>query len=276
MRMELSLENGRPVAEMDDQGLDRALVSATGLLNLNPTQAVRVTLAQFIAEAQRELNKRPGRGYELREAEDFTNAELDAAITPAPSAPPSACRPTRLVCRLPKSPGNERPMRPRGPSARKARRLAVDTLVHLPAASLQSVELDGDAASVSAARSFVMAALRAWAMPTDTVDMAELLTSELATNALIHGSAAGGTFTVEVRSYGCCVGIEVSDHSLGVPVVRVPASEMEHGRGLLLVARVANSWGYYFAGDGRKHVWFHLRVDAPTLPPADTGVAPAA
>jgi hypothetical protein len=80
MRMELSLENGRPVAEMDDQELGRAVVAATGLLNLNPMQAVRITLAQSIAEAQRELNKRPGLGYELREAEDFTDAELDAAI----------------------------------------------------------------------------------------------------------------------------------------------------------------------------------------------------
>jgi hypothetical protein len=65
---------------MDDQEIGRALASATGLLNLNPTQAVRITLAQFIAEAQRELNKRPGRGYELREVDDFTDAELDAAI----------------------------------------------------------------------------------------------------------------------------------------------------------------------------------------------------
>jgi anti-sigma regulatory factor (Ser/Thr protein kinase) len=120
-----------------------------------------------------------------------------------------------------------------------------------------------------------MAVLRAWAMPGDTIDMAVLLTSELATNAVTHGSTVGRTFTVEVRSYGCCVGVEVSDNSPNVPVVRVPKSEIENGRGLLLVARVASSWGYYFAGD-RKHVWFHLRVDEPTLPPADTGVVPAA
>jgi len=112
-------------------------------------------------------------------------------------------------------------------------------------------------------------------MSGDTIDMAVLLTSELATNAVTHGSTAGGTFTVDVHSYGCCVGIEVGDNSPNVPVVRVPERGKENGRGLLLVARVANSWGYYFAG-GRKHVWFHLRVDEPTLPPADTGVVPAA
>jgi hypothetical protein len=79
--MELALENGRPAREMDNQELDRALRSATGLLKLNPVLPVRVTLAQFIAEAQRELNKRPdAEGYQPREAEDFTDPELDAAI----------------------------------------------------------------------------------------------------------------------------------------------------------------------------------------------------
>jgi anti-sigma regulatory factor (Ser/Thr protein kinase) len=152
----------------------------------------------------------------------------------------------------------------------------VDTLIHLPAASQHSAELDGKPASVSAARSFVISALRAWAMPGDTIDMAELLSSELATNAVTHGLTVGRTFTVEVRSYGCCVGVEVSDNSPKVPVVRAPKNEMENGRGLLLVAHVAASWGYYFSGDGRKRVWFHLRVDDPPLPPAGPGVAPAA
>jgi hypothetical protein len=80
-RMELALENGRPAREMDNQELDQALRSATALLNLNPALPVRITLAQFIAEAQRELNKRPdAEGYHPREAQDFTDAELDAAI----------------------------------------------------------------------------------------------------------------------------------------------------------------------------------------------------
>ena len=79
--MELVLENGRPASEMDNQELAQALRSATGLLNLNPVLPVRITLAQFIAEAQRELNKRPdAEGNQPRKADDFTDAELDAAI----------------------------------------------------------------------------------------------------------------------------------------------------------------------------------------------------
>lgn len=138
----------------------------------------------------------------------------------------------------------------------------MDTLT----ASLHSVELDGDAASASATRSFVTSVLRAWGVSRDTIDMAELLSSELAANAIRHGSTAGGTFTVEVRSYSCCVGVEVSDNSPNVPVVRAPEDETENGRGLLLVAQVAASWGYYFSADGRKRVWFHLRIDGPPLP----------
>ena len=81
MRMELALENGRPVAEMDDQELARMVSSATALLDLNPTLPVRVTLTQLTAEIQREQNKRPGTpGCQLRETHDFTDAELDAAI----------------------------------------------------------------------------------------------------------------------------------------------------------------------------------------------------
>jgi hypothetical protein len=85
------------------------------------------------------------------------------------------------------------------------------------------------------------------------------LTSELATNAVTHGAPAGGTFTLEVRSYGCCLAIEVHDASPQVPVLRPGTADTEHGRGLLLVSEIADSWGYYFES-GRKHVWFHLHI----------------
>jgi hypothetical protein len=43
--MELELEKGRPVDDMDSAEPRRALGSASGLLGLNPTQAVRVMQA---------------------------------------------------------------------------------------------------------------------------------------------------------------------------------------------------------------------------------------
>jgi anti-sigma regulatory factor (Ser/Thr protein kinase) len=135
----------------------------------------------------------------------------------------------------------------------------MDTLTRHPAASQRSAELGASPEAVGAARTYVASVLAAWKVPEDLIDAARLLTSELATNAVTHGAAAGGTFTLEVRSYGCCLGIEVHDTSPQAPVLRSVTDDTEHGRGLLLVAEVADCWGYYFES-GCKHVWFHLHI----------------
>ena len=135
----------------------------------------------------------------------------------------------------------------------------MDTLTKQPATSLRSAELGATPEAVSAARSYVTDVLAAWEVPEDLIDTARLLTSELATNAVTHGATAGGTITLEVRSFGCCLGIEVHDTSPNVPMLRPVADDTEHGRGLLLVAEAADSWGYYFES-GTKHVWFHLHI----------------
>jgi anti-sigma regulatory factor (Ser/Thr protein kinase) len=105
--------------------------------------------------------------------------------------------------------------------------------------------------------------------------MAKLLTSELATNAITHGQGQDGTIKLEVRSFGCCLGVDVADHSPNTPVLRSVPTGTENGLGLLLVTEIADGWGYYFEG-GRKHVWFHLHITDPTRPPQASQVAPAA
>ena len=128
-------------------------------------------------------------------------------------------------------------------------------------------ELKATPQAVRVARSHVADILTAWAVQEDVIDTARLLTSELATNAVVHGET--GTITLEVRCFGCCLGVEVRDDSLSVPVLRSVADDTERGRGLLLVAELAESWGYYFAA-GCKHVWFHLHIADPSeLPVAD-------
>lgn len=135
----------------------------------------------------------------------------------------------------------------------------MDTLTRPPGTGACSVELDATLEAARTARTYVTDVLSGWALPTDLIDMATLLTSELATNAITHGQGQGQgrTFTLEVRSFGCCLSVDVADHSPSVPVRPSSEGDAEHGRGLLLIAQVADSWGYYFAGD-RKHVWFHL------------------
>ena len=133
----------------------------------------------------------------------------------------------------------------------------MDTLTRPPGTGAFSIELDATLEAARAARAYVTAVLSAWAMPADLIDTARLLTSELASNAITHGQDRGGTFTLEVRSFGCCLSVDVADRSPTVPVLRSPTGDTENGRGLLLIAQLADSWGYYFSGD-RKHVWFHL------------------
>jgi anti-sigma regulatory factor (Ser/Thr protein kinase) len=144
------------------------------------------------------------------------------------------------------------------------------TMTRPPATGMCSVELDATLEAARAARLYVVGVLTGWDVPENIIDKARLLTSELASNAVAHGQKLGGTFTLEVRSFGCCFGVDVADHSPDPPVVRSVKVDNENGRGLLLVEEVADSWGYYF-GSGLKHVWFHLhklgvRAIAPCPP----------
>jgi anti-sigma regulatory factor (Ser/Thr protein kinase) len=126
-----------------------------------------------------------------------------------------------------------------------------------PDTGVHSAEFGATPEAVRAARAYVKDVLTSWAFPDDHIDTAKLLTSELATNAVIHGQ--GDAFTLEVRSFGCCFGVEVTDNSASAPTLRAPEAVAETGRGLLLIAELADSWGYYFT-DARKHVWFHLHL----------------
>jgi anti-sigma regulatory factor (Ser/Thr protein kinase) len=136
----------------------------------------------------------------------------------------------------------------------------MDMLTKLPGAGVHAIELGATLEAVRAARLYVANVLTAWAVPDGLIYTAKLLTSELATNAVIHGQ--GSAFRLEVRSFGCCLGVEVVDDSVNSPILRAPADNTETGRGLLLVAEIADSWGYYFDGD-HKHVWFDLRITDP-------------
>jgi anti-sigma regulatory factor (Ser/Thr protein kinase) len=90
-------------------------------------------------------------------------------------------------------------------------------------------------------------------------DDAALLTSELATNAVLHtASGQDGTFAVAVRQHADRVRVEVWDAGAATaPVVRSPDQQREHGAGLGLVESIAARWGHLGDGDGRV-VWFEL------------------
>ncbi|MFG2682518.1 ATP-binding protein [Streptomyces sp. NPDC048392] len=118
-----------------------------------------------------------------------------------------------------------------------------------------------DAASVAEAREFVRAALDDWNLPSLT-DTAELVASELATNAVLHARCAAYRVTV-TRPQGDQVRVAVTDRSRALPRVADPGDEDDHGRGLALVDAVAEKWGTDRLNWG-KCVWVDL--EAPPIP----------
>lgn len=105
--------------------------------------------------------------------------------------------------------------------------------------------------SVTAAREFVRNALRD--QPGETVDAAELMTSELATNCVRHAHTEF-ELTVDLRDH---IRVEVRDTGGGQPRVRSPAPLEPTGRGLRIVEAMSNTWGVIASTEG-KTVWFTL------------------
>jgi anti-sigma regulatory factor (Ser/Thr protein kinase) len=105
----------------------------------------------------------------------------------------------------------------------------------------------------SEARELVRTSLRSWSLPVDE-DIAVLLTSDMVTNAIRH--APSETITLGVSATDERLRVDV----LGTALADAPVDE-DTGRGLILVARLADSWGFYPTPAG-KAVYFTLAANA--------------
>lgn len=131
-----------------------------------------------------------------------------------------------------------------------------------PQRSREHVDLPADPRAVGEARRLVRDAVRRGDVPAGVdVDIALLLTSELVTNAVTHGSGcAGGMVTLLIAGEAGGLRVEAHDASLASPVLNDrPADGDEHGRGLLLIDMMASDWGSYRTAAG-KAVYFTLRA----------------
>ncbi|MET9291576.1 ATP-binding protein [Streptomyces sp. NPDC003077] len=118
------------------------------------------------------------------------------------------------------------------------------------------------AASVGKARSELRAALNDWGLGA-LEDTALVVVSELVTNAVRHARTSPGREieTRYVRDQGA-VRIEVHDAGKARPTLRAPGGTDTAGRGLILVAALATSWGVDERTGPGKCVWAVVR-DSP-------------
>jgi len=142
-----------------------------------------------------------------------------------------------------------------GASSRKAMEEAADSATDQPGGAQLRRRLGrADLRAVPEVRKALRELLRHWGKPGRS-DIAELLTSELVTNALIH-TDHDAVMTATVGPRG--LHVEVRDFVGRRPRLRVPdADDGTHGRGLVLVQSLADAWGVRTHGVG-KAVWFEL------------------
>jgi anti-sigma regulatory factor (Ser/Thr protein kinase) len=118
--------------------------------------------------------------------------------------------------------------------------------------------LEADPSSVPQARRYVAQALSRHPLGADTTQTVLLLTSELVTNAVVHA----GTeieLSVHVEENRNVVRVVVTDGSPNPPLLRSARYTSDGGRGLRLLAELADAWGTTPAGTG-KDVWFEVRA----------------
>jgi serine/threonine-protein kinase RsbW len=133
----------------------------------------------------------------------------------------------------------------------------VDTVADPPVTSrgwLRRVRLDLtlEAHGPHVARAAVADCLRALGVEEGCVEFALLGTSELVTNALVHGALP---CTMVLFTRGGFFRVEVLDASPVRPSVPPSTGLLESGRGLVMVAALSTRWGSERRAAG-KAVWF--------------------
>jgi anti-sigma regulatory factor (Ser/Thr protein kinase) len=89
--------------------------------------------------------------------------------------------------------------------------------------------------------------------PSDVLDTAVLLTSELVTNAIRHAE----TEVVLTINLSPVLWIGIEDTSSDSISGRLMNGDADNGRGLAIVEALAVSWGWGPTAGG-KRIWFHL------------------
>src|SRR5262249_52969907 len=123
-----------------------------------------------------------------------------------------------------------------------------------PGEAISYLELAALATAPFWARRHTKAALHAWRQWSETIETAELLVSELVTNAIMDGGRLRGQLRYPVFMKGGGISLswrpprgrmvfEVSKKTPTPPVVAYADIHAEDGRGLMLVQALSKEWG---------------------------------
>ena len=124
-------------------------------------------------------------------------------------------------------------------------------------AAVLELVLDDGADAVPRARRFVAQALRG--LDRAIVEDAELVVTELVTNAVLHGTPP---VVLRLSPTPDRVRLEVEDAGRDMPMRMRESTDAMTGRGLSLVSRLSHGWGVEPTGESGKVVWAEV-ADGP-------------
>jgi anti-sigma regulatory factor (Ser/Thr protein kinase) len=132
------------------------------------------------------------------------------------------------------------------------------------------LELAAQPTAPGVVRGHVRAVAHEWGLA-DLADTAELLASEIATNAVQASQrlstradlALMPVIRLWITSDGAALVIHVWDGNDEMPVRQEVGADSEAGRGLMLVDALAKDWGAYRKAEGGKVVWAMINSADP-------------
>ena len=120
----------------------------------------------------------------------------------------------------------------------------------LPADQVAAWHLDPHPKAVATARTHTQHQLTHWGVDAETAYTTETIVSELITNAIRYGTPPVQLRLIKDRTLTC----EVHDSNALAPRLRHAKTIDEGGRGLFIIAQLAQNWGVRYSLDG-KTVW---------------------
>ncbi|MER6125433.1 SpoIIE family protein phosphatase [Streptomyces sp. NPDC001795] len=128
-----------------------------------------------------------------------------------------------------------------------------------PADQVATWHLDHHPQAVAAARTHARHQLILWGVDEETAYTTEMIVSELVTNAIRYGTPPAQLQLIKDRTLTC----EVHDSNSLAPRLRHAKTIDEGGRGLFIIAQLAQNWGVRYSLDG-KTVWAEQSLSPAT------------